>query len=259
MQEAQFALHEEIEERHWWFLGRRHILRQMVRAFVPPSCDTVVIDVGCGTGGNIGVLAHAYTTVGIDPSSQAITAAKKRFPKTEFICGYAPQDLGDRMKTANLILLNDVLEHIKDDRAFLVSLISALFPGAGVLITVPADMSLWSQHDESFGHYRRYSHATLAKLWEGLPVTVRLLSSCNTRFYPLIKCVRSVNRYRGHALGAAGTDFHIPPPFMNRILARMFAGEAKHLLALLRGAPVQRKERGASIIALLEVLPSSLP
>src|SRR3989338_952028 len=253
MKEAQFALHEEFEERHWWFLGRRRILRQIVRAYAAPSPDTVIIDVGCGTGGNIGSLADEYATVGIAPSSQAIASAKKRFPRTEFICGIAPQDLAERMKTAKLLLLTDVLEHVEDDRALLNQLIAALSPGVGILLTVPADMSLWSQHDESFGHFRRYDHASLSLLWKGLPVSVRLVSAFNTRLYPVIKSARFFSRIKGSALGSCGTDFRMPLRPVNMTLERIFAGEGHRLTALLRGESHRPLRYGASLIALLEV------
>ena len=41
----------------------------------------------------------------------------------------------------------------------LSGLLAAAAPGAYFLLTVPADESLWSEHDESFGHYRRYDRA----------------------------------------------------------------------------------------------------
>ena len=44
----------------------------------------------------------------------------------------------------NAVLLMDVLEHVPDDAAVVGSIVDALRPGCHVLITVPADMKLWS-------------------------------------------------------------------------------------------------------------------
>src|SRR5690606_11962729 len=52
MQLAQFDLHAQIERRHWWFVARRRIIRSLIEAAIPPDQDRLVIDVGCGTGGN---------------------------------------------------------------------------------------------------------------------------------------------------------------------------------------------------------------
>ncbi len=115
MQTAQFQLHADIEGRHWWFVGRRQIMSRLVAELLPPSPETVIIDVGCGTGANIAALADRYACVGIDTSAEAIELARQRFPQVHFLAGLAPDDLGDLARQARLILLMDVLEHISDD------------------------------------------------------------------------------------------------------------------------------------------------
>lgn len=54
MQQDQFELHCDIEQRHWWFVARRQILGSVVRQLVPadhrPDRQATIIDVGCGTG-----------------------------------------------------------------------------------------------------------------------------------------------------------------------------------------------------------------
>ncbi len=60
MQTEQFHLNYEIELRHWWFVARRRILRGLLSQIVPACPETVVVDVGCGTGGNIAYNAEEY-------------------------------------------------------------------------------------------------------------------------------------------------------------------------------------------------------
>ena len=163
MQSEQFQLHAEIEQRHWWFVARRRILRRLVAEVVPPSPDALIVDIGCGTGGNVAALADSYRCVGIDTSAEAIALARRRFPQVQFIAGCAPNDLGPLAGQAKLLLLTDVLEHIEDDYLALSEILTATSPGCHLLITVPADESLWSQHDESFGHYRRYDRQRLRR------------------------------------------------------------------------------------------------
>ena len=98
---------------------------------------------------------------------------------------------------ARLVLMMDVLEHVPDDFALFSAVAAAVQPGTFLLITVPADLRLWTGHDESFGHYRRYDARRLAKIWEDLPIEPLLVSHFNRRLYPLIKGVRAVNRWRG--------------------------------------------------------------
>jgi SAM-dependent methyltransferase len=252
VQSPQFQLHAEIEQRHWWFVGRRRIMRRLAEAVVPPSKQSLVVDVGCGTGANLAALADAYDCLGIDTSAEAVALAQQRFPAVQFVAGFAPDDLGDRMARARLVLLMDVLEHIEDDFTILSKLLSAASPGCHFLITVPADEGLWSRHDESFGHYRRYDRERLEAVWQGLPVVCRMVSHFNARLLPLIRWVRVRNQRRGAAAGTAGTDFWLPPRPVNWLLTRAFSGESGRLAGLLGEMPGRTAYRaGASLVAIL--------
>lgn len=251
MQIEQFQLNYEIELRHWWFVARRRILAGLLSQIVPAGPETVVVDIGCGTGGNIGALAETYTCVGIDPSADAVRLAQERFPHVHFLCGLAPHDLGDWAARANVVMATDVLEHVADDSALLAELVAAASPGTYFLLTVPADMKLWSPHDESHGHCRRYDLAQLARLWEGLPVSTLLLSYFNARLYPVVRFIRAMNRWRRKSSGEAGTDLAMPSPLVNRFLDRVFSGEYRALTNLLQGRRRHGYPFGVSLIAIL--------
>jgi SAM-dependent methyltransferase len=250
MKSAQFQLHAEIEERHWWFVARRRILRALVHEILPPSRETTLIDVGCGTGANLAALADEYRCIGIDTSPEAIRLAKQRFTAIQFIQGFAPADLGDLIEAARLVMLMDVLEHVPDDFRLFSLISAAVKPGTYILVTVPADQRLWNRHDESFGHYRRYGRERLTKLWDGLPLKPLLVSHYNSRLYPLVKTVRTVNRWRGEVAGVAGTDFKLPARPLNQLLESTFAGEAHRLCKTLHGRRSGYR-KGVSLIALL--------
>ena len=250
MQHGQFQLHADIEQRHWWFVGRRRILCRLVAEVLPASPETTIIDVGCGTGGNIAALADRYTCLGIDTSAEAVGLARQRFPDVRFIAGRAPDALGKLAGQARMFLLTDVLEHMADDYAMLSELMAAASPGSYFLLTVPADESLWTEHDESFGHFRRYDLARLEGVWAGLPITTLMVSYFNTRLLPIIRSVRAWNRRRGRASGRVGTDFWMPTNPVNRLLTTIFAGEANRLTAALKGQK-PGYPAGASLVALL--------
>jgi SAM-dependent methyltransferase len=258
MKSAQFELHADIEERHWWFRGRRRIMRAMIRRMFPPSRDTTILDIGCGTGGNIGALGQEFSCVGIDSSAEAIEFARRRFPGVRFLCGSVSTDCDGVWDQANLLLLMDVLEHVPDDFRLLSEILSLAKPGTVLLITVPAGMELWSKHDESFGHYRRYDAHRLALLWKDLPVTPLLVSYFNARLYMPIRLIRTVTRLRGRPFGRAGTDFRIPNGFINVFLENFFARETHRLEEAFDGKSANGFPRGASLIALLRREPGAL-
>ena len=258
MRSAQFQLHAQVEDSHWWFVGRRRIMRDLVRQVLPASEQSLVVDVGCGTGANLAALASEYPCVGIDPSVEAIALARSRFPGVRFLRGHAPDDLGRVMAEARLILLMDVLEHVPDDYAFLSELLAAAAPGTYVLVTVPANPMFWSEHDESNGHYRRYDADAFQRVWAGLPVTALLLSHYNARLYPIARAVRSWSRWRGRATGRAGTDVSLPIRPVNAALESIFAGESRVLIDRLRRRRRRGYAAGLSLLALLRRDPGAI-
>ncbi|MCA9100446.1 MAG: class I SAM-dependent methyltransferase [Planctomycetales bacterium] len=251
MDTAQFELHADVEDRHWWFTARREILCRLVRALAPANEDRTVVDVGCGTGANLAALADAYRCVGIDTSEDGIRLARQRFPHVEFLQGFAPQGLGDVIRNVDVMLLTDVLEHVPDDFRLLSELLAALPVGAYLVATVPANEALWSPHDEAFGHYRRYDLPRFRRVWQGLPVAELLASAYNARLYPVVKAIRGLNRLRGASHGAEGTDFRLPAAPVNNFLRRTFAGEADVLLERLDRRRSHGYSQGVSLIAVL--------
>lgn len=251
MRRDLFRLHAELEARHWWFAGRRRIMARLVRAVLPPADGRLVVDIGCGTGANLAALADGYRCLGIDTSADAIELARERFPGVRFVHGFAPADIEEDVAEAGMLLFMDVIEHVPDDFALVSEVLARARPGTHALITVPANERLWSQHDVSFGHYRRYDAARLAAVWEGLPVRPLLLSYFNSRLYPVVRTVRTLGRLRGHASGRAGTDLSLPPAPLNAFLERFFAGEAGTLLDTMNGRRARGYRAGVSLVALV--------
>ncbi len=240
-----------MEERHWWFLARRRILATLLHALLPPSRDTLLIDVGCGTGGLTNFFSKQYTIIGVDPSADAITFARERFPSSTFIHGKAPDDVPD-FSRADAILLIEVLEHIEHDRDFVHQLITAMKSGAYLFIMAPADMSLWSPHDDAFEHFRRYeSLEDFRNIWKGTPISERLVSYCNRRLYPVVKFMRAMSKRRGKSWGKGGTDIAVPMAPLNALLKKTFAGEERILLNALKGKGCGYK-KGVSVMAVLQ-------
>ena len=252
MQTPQFQLHARIEHRHWWFRARAQIVRTLVRELAPPTQGKRIIEVGCGTGGTLASLRHDYHCLGVDPNQGAVELAQQRFAAVEFRCGYAPDAVQDALPNADVVLLLDVLEHVREDAALLESIVDSINPGAHVLVTVPADMTLWSPHDEVYGHFRRYNIPTFKKIWQRLPVRPRLLAPMNTRLYGCIRAARALSSLRGKANGQAGTDLRVPPAPVNWALQRTFAAEREPLVQQLRRGDPGPTRRGVSLIAVLQ-------
>ena len=85
----------DLEESHWWFVARCHILRELVHALVPMDAGKVVVDFGCGTGDNLACVTNEYRAIGIDISEENIAQARSRDPYVQYIVGSAGDVVGN--------------------------------------------------------------------------------------------------------------------------------------------------------------------
>lgn len=261
MKSELFGLHSDIERRHWWFVGRRRLVQSVIDAGVSAPDRNLLVDIGCGTGANVALFSGWREKIGIDTTSDAIEKAQTTYPDLRFIHGFAPEDLGDLAERTDLFTIMDVIEHVPDDFALFSEVAAVAKPGAQFLVTVPADPRLWSPHDVSFGHYRRYTAKRLARVFEGLPLEIRLLSYFNSRLYPVVRAIRAVDEWRGASAGENETDFFMPSAPVNDFLTGLFAGEADRLVRGLDETGPERKlpyGRGVSLIAVVRRLPGEL-
>ena len=257
MKPEMFAIHADVESRHWWFAARRRILFPLIREAMSEEGGDLIVDVGCGTGGTVAALCGEYDCLGIDDSKLAIETARAAYPQTtyrkaSFRLGRMPDDLRDVAPHAGLYLLMDVLEHVEDDRTFLADLIALTRPGAHILITVPAGPELWSRHDITAGHLRRYDLDAFVSLWWGQDAAPRLVTFFNSRLYPLIRLARyAANRF-GASCGRGGSDFHVPPYPANALLEGIFAGEGGRIFSCLDRPKTMAYGHGVSLLALIQ-------
>ena len=252
MTPEQFELHAKIEDTHWWFVGRRQIVEKIIDASVPGKKQKILVDLGCGTGGNIGIFQDKFDCTGLDISEHAIDIARKRFQKVTFISGSLEETTYPITEKADILLLLDVLEHIENDSRFLGDLVTHMKSGAHLLVTAPADTSLWSPHDDFHGHFRRYSREQLIGMLQELPVSVRLLSYYNSFLYPVVKGIRVFTKFRGKPWGEACTDLSMPARPINFLLTKLFAAESRWLLKLVDHPPQTSLPFGVSLISLLK-------
>jgi SAM-dependent methyltransferase len=243
-----FRVHAETEQRHWWFIARRRILRAVADSVVPAAPDRTVVDIGCGVGANAPAFMTGYRYIGYDPSPDAIDAARRANPSGVFHPGSA-REAGADLAAAAAVLLTDVIEHVPDDRQLLTDIIQPMKAGAHLLVTVPAGMELWSPHDVTLGHFRRYDMTSLAAVLEGLPIDTVILTYFNSRLYLPVRIVRWTTQRLRRSAGAGGTDFSVPPAPINRTLEKLFESETRRIVGARAGRSAFR--RGVSLLAVL--------
>ena len=93
---------------------------------------------------------------------------------------------------ANLYIFMDVLEHVESDAKLLRDYLETAEIGTSVLITVPAFMSLWSEHDVFLGHFRRYRRQEVISLAERMGLEVQSSHYLFSSFLPVIYLMRKL-------------------------------------------------------------------
>jgi SAM-dependent methyltransferase len=215
---------DAVQDRHWWFVARRGIIASVLQRKLPAGAR--VLDVGCGTGFVLDALRDRFEVTGLEPEASVRARAHRSIaPLIAPGSAFELEAAGSRPFDA--ILMLDVLEHIADDVGALRNVLGRLTPGGFLLLTVPAYPMLWSRHDVDHGHQRRYTRSLLRHTVAAAGGDIEHLTNFNARLFPLALLNRLAGSY------SAGLK--LPPPLANRMLTRIFAGEARHLE---RGYPV---------------------
>jgi len=179
MQEELYGEIFAAEEKHWWFVARHRIVLHLLNVYMPPirGIRHNVADLGCGCGMMLHRLAEQYDAIGIDDSRHAIDFALQRGVTAKY--GALPDNVPLARESYDAVLMLDVLEHLKDDRAAVEVAASLLKPGGIMICTVPAHMWLWTKFDEDHHHFRRYSKKQFRSLFDQPSFRLELLSHLN--------------------------------------------------------------------------------
>jgi len=222
MQSHHYPILYQVEERHWWYVGRRRIIRSLVEKI----CSTLgnsnprILDVGCGTGANLKMLAEHGRAEGVDISQQAVDFCHER--GLESVKLGAAEDLPYENDSFDLVTALDVVEHLDDDVAGLREMRRVLRPDGRLLLFVPAFMFLWGVQDDVSNHRRRYTLPSLLRAVEAAGFVVEWSSYANISFFLPVLLVRSVMRWLGLR---ADTEYGINISLMNGPFSRLFAAE----------------------------------
>jgi len=219
--DAYIALHE-LQNTHWWFVGGRFIYRTLIEIGLGKEAKTPrMLEIGCGSGGNLSTLSAFGPTVGLEVSSQALALIKDR-PRLGLVQANA-EALPFASDSFDGVHLWAVLEHLEDDLVGLREARRVCRPHGSVTLQTAALPILWSHHDEANLHKRRYLRDQLADLLRTAQLPPILLSYQNfIVFFPTL----IVRRIQHFFVRSPRYDMGMSNPWFNKIMLKILRFEA---------------------------------
>ncbi|CAM2946017.1 class I SAM-dependent methyltransferase [Rariglobus hedericola] len=221
MNAEEYANLERIEPTHWYYAGKREMVRRWISRARPPRREDLLLDCGAGTGLFAQEMQGICRVMVLDDHEEALRILKTRFG-SEQILSLA----GDRVplpdESLDYVTALDVLEHVPDDAAVVSGFHRLLKKDGIVVITVPASMALWSDWDEALHHYRRYHRAQLRTLFDDSKWEVLQVNYTNIVVYPAVWLVRKWRRRFPLREDRPRSEDRLPPSWLNGMLKRVF-------------------------------------
>ncbi|MBI5876295.1 MAG: class I SAM-dependent methyltransferase [Chloroflexi bacterium] len=211
-----------VEDTHWWFAGKRRLVRVMLEG-LSPQAGRRILDVGCGTGGMFSLLREFGWLTGADASELATGFAARRglaaleraaLPELPFASGMF-----------DLVTAFDVLYHrrVDDDQAALIEIARVLKPGGRFIATDSALKFLRGAHDDAVQGARRYTTGEMREKLSAAGFSVRRLSYANMLIFPLAAPWRLLRRRTGDE---HGSDVSAAPGWLNALMGLVYRVEA---------------------------------
>jgi len=231
MQQHTYAIMDEVEGSHWWFVGRRAILGTFLSEIVKRSESRLqaastgienslrILDVGCGTGANIEMLSAYGEAEGVDVSDDALEFCRKKGLKVQK--GLA-ETLPYADETFDLTTALDVIEHLDDDVAGLKEMFRVTRRGGYSLFFVPAFMWLWGVQDDISHHRIRYTRKEIVERIENAGYSVERATYANWTFFPPIFAGRAFMKLTGIK---PESENNINVSALNGLFGKLFSAE----------------------------------
>ena len=155
------AYYRRLYETHWWWRMRERWVLEVIRRAQPALGWRHILDIGCGDALFFEPLSGFGMVEGIEPDRALVSQHnphRNRITLGPFDASFQPS------KRFGLVLMLDVLEHMRDPQSALLHVASLLEDFGNLILTVPAYNLVWTNHDDLNHHVTRYTKSTLFPL-----------------------------------------------------------------------------------------------
>jgi SAM-dependent methyltransferase len=227
------------ERDHFWFRGFRRFVEPLI-ATAAGGRRLEILDCGCGTGHNLGMLRRYGRAYGIDLTWAGLQYSHEKGERLVARATAAQLPFADGR--FDLVTSFDVLYALEDEveRRAIAEMARVLKPGGTLIANVAALDALRGNHSILANEIRRYSRGDLRRRLAAAGLRVGHSSYTNFTILPLVAAIRLKQRLSGHV--ESSEEISIPPAPLNALLSGLLAAEA----AALR---VVNMPLGSSLIA----------
>ncbi len=201
----------QVECTHWWYRGMAKMAADWLRQ-LPSQTKGLILDAGCGTGGNLDWLAQFGFPYGVDVHPVALQLAAR--PGSRHLVRADVQALPFATGRFNIVTSFDVLYHnrVVNDWDALREFARVLCPNGWLLLRLPAYNWLRGAHDVAVHTRHRYTCAEVAMKLRAAGLRPVRLSYANTLLFPFAAVWRLLQR------NEAASDVRALPAWLNRLL-----------------------------------------
>jgi len=226
MNPEEYANLDRVEQSHWYYSGKRDLVRRWIDRVKPPVAGDTLLDCGAGTGRFALEMTGRCRVLVLDDHEESLRMLRERFPADCVLSLGNDGNVPLHDESIDYLTALDVLEHTRDDVAVVKGFRRLLKPGGVAVVTVPACMSLWSDWDVGLHHFRRYDRAGLLALFPGENWDVVHVNYTNVVVFPAVWAMRRWRRWFPATGEGARAEDKVPPSPLNALLRWVFTGMA---------------------------------
>ena len=223
MQQHTYEIMNRVEDKHWWFVGRRAILESFLGTIQTElktqNSELKILDVGCGTGANLEMLANFGESEGVDVSDDALEFCRAKGLKVHK--GLA-EELPFEDESFDVVTALDVVEHLDDDIGGLKEMNRVMKKSGRALIFVPAFMWLWGVQDDISNHRIRYTKKQIVERLEKSGFEIERATYANWTFFAPILAGRTLMKITGIK---PESENNVNVSALNGIFGKIFSAE----------------------------------
>jgi SAM-dependent methyltransferase len=225
MEVEEYARIAAAEDEHWWYRNTRGLMGDLLAPWL--RTGQLILDAGCGPGGNGAWLARHGTVAGADLSFDALRFVRARRPATMPVrSGLTHLPFG--AEQFDVAVAVTVITCVPDDRAAVRELGRVLKPGGVLLLFEPAFDALRRAHDVTVHSIHRYRRDGLAALAAGAGLRVQRATYAYSFLAPPAAALHVLERRDlAGPPGDRGSD--VERRSLDRIFAPLAAAERRWL------------------------------